>query len=316
LPDRDGDPDQGRFAGFVSQGGDLFSLGKTPSEADCAIFPLEWQQAGHPDLPMIEEAYRAFRREIGDDLKAVVFFNNDSDEMLSFEGPTVVFRTSFSGSTRQPTEHALPGWSVDFLEKYFGGELPLQKTKRSQPVVGYCGYVDYDHRSLIAKAQGVLKNAAGMTQPHERLRGKAVRLLCGEKNRLRADVVIRNGFWGGGCADPRRQYVDNIAACDYALVARGRGNFSYRLYEILSCGKIPVFVNTDCVLPYDRWIDYRDLFVWVEERDLDRIVDIVAEFHESKSEAELVERQQHLRHVYQQWLSPVGFHKNLWRLLT
>lgn len=57
---------------------------------------------------------------------------------------------------------------------------------------------------------------------------------------------------------------------DYVLCARG-GDFSYRLYETLSYGRIPVFVDTDCVLPYDSEIKWKDYCVWVDEKEVNRI---------------------------------------------
>ena len=72
------------------------------------------------------------------------------------------------------------------------------------------------------------------------------------------NIVLRPSFYGGAAGgDPDAQlqartgYVENLVASDYVLCARGAGNFSYRLYETLSCGRIPVFVDTDCVLPHE-----------------------------------------------------------------
>ena len=105
----------------------------------------------------------------------------------------------------------------------------------------------------------------------------------------------------------RREYVENIAESDYVLCARGIGNFSYRLYETLSMGRIPIFIDTDCVLPLDFDIDWRDYCVWVDTGDVDRIGDRVLEFHESLSDAEFEERQRAARRVWETHISPEGF---------
>jgi len=111
----------------------------------------------------------------------------------------------------------------------------------------------------------------------------------------------------------RREYVQNIVESDYVVCTRGAGNFSYRLYETLSCGRIPVFVDTDCVLPYDFLVDWREHCVWVEEDDLPQIGERVLEFHEGLGEKEFVELQHHCRRFWEQYISPEGFFSNFHR---
>ncbi len=72
----------------------------------------------------------------------------------------------------------------------------------------------------------------------------------------------------------RQEYVHSMMESDYILCARGAGNFSRRLYEALSCGRIPVFVDTDCVLPYQSEINWKEYFVCGL-----RVGEKVAEFH-------------------------------------
>ena len=105
---------------------------------------------------------------------------------------------------------------------------------------------------------------------------------------------------------------------DYALAARGSetwgpsaGNFSYRLYEILSCGRPPLFVNTDCVLPYDGEIDWTEFTVWIEERELESIANRLVEFHAVLDDDAYAELQHRCRQVWIDYLSPHGFFRHL-----
>jgi len=111
----------------------------------------------------------------------------------------------------------------------------------------------------------------------------------------------------------RRQFVENLFGSDYVLCTRGGGNYSIRFYEALSAGRIPVFVNTDCVLPFGEWIDWKQHCVWVERGDIARAAERVAEFHEALSPGEFKERQRACRRLWEEWLSPGGFFKNLRR---
>jgi len=100
--------------------------------------------------------------------------------------------------------------------------------------------------------------------------------------RLDPLIVERGQFWGGTAGDRsseaqrvRREYAASLAAGEYALCVRGAGNFSFRLYEALSCGRIPVFVDTDCVLPDEDHVDWRSLCVYVDESELPRLEEAV-----------------------------------------
>jgi hypothetical protein len=107
--------------------------------------------------------------------------------------------------------------------------------------------------------------------------------------------------------------VRSIVDSDYVLCARGIGNWSYRLYETLSLGRIPVFIDTDCVLPYDFAINWRDYCVWITRSEVSTIGERVAEFHESLSENDFVERQHACRKLWEDYVSPQGFFSNLYR---
>jgi Exostosin family len=147
------------------------------------------------------------------------------------------------------------------------------------------------------------------------VRGKAVRTLKNDK-RIHFNFIQRPGFCGDCGETLRQEYAQNIFDSDYALVTRGEGNFSYRLYEVLSSGRIPVFINTDCALPYDHLIDWRNYCVWVEYDEIDFLVDKIIEFHQSISEQGFEEMQRAIRKLYESWINPVGFHENLWRYVT
>ena len=105
----------------------------------------------------------------------------------------------------------------------------------------------------------------------------------------------------------RNEYVQNMVESDYILCARGAGNFSYRLYETLCCGRIPVFIDTDCVLPLESSIDWKSHCVWVEGSDVAHIGDQVAAFHASLTPAEFADRQRACRALWETHLSPQGF---------
>ncbi len=309
-PEPPGDPDNGRFDRYAEVG-DAFLRLAPLEECDVGVFPQNWESAGEQAAELADR-FSAVCRDAGK--PTVVFHGADSTDALPVEA--VVLRTSLLRSQRQPNEFATPAWSADFLERYAGGTVRPRK-KLTRPVVGFCGNT---MAGAPAKPfaqtlrSGLLRRPPNATRdlPGDHPRTLALRAL-GRDSRLRSNFTLRGEFWGGaagnsaGLARVRREYVQNMLQSDYVLCARGIGNFSYRLYETLSLGRIPIFVDTDCVLPLESEIDWRDYCVWVAADDLDRIGDRVIEFHESLDESAFEERQRACRNLWETRISPQGF---------
>ena len=88
-------------------------------------------------------------------------------------------------------------------------------------------------------------------------------------------------------------------------VEHPQGNFSHRLYETFICGRIPIFVNTDCVLPFDGLthspgIDWKRYMVWCEESEVHAIGDIVADFHARLTPEAFLELQRDGRRLWEE----------------
>lgn len=96
--------------------------------------------------------------------------------------------------------------------------------------------------------------------------------------------MIRDQYRAGASSDADRErtqseFDDNLRSSTYALCVRGTGNFSARFYEALSFGRVPLFVNTNCVLPLEDLIDWRSRSVWIEANDVDKIGDRLVRAH-------------------------------------
>jgi hypothetical protein len=125
-------------------------------------------------------------------------------------------------------------------------------------------------------------------------------------------------MWPDDVSRSQLEFLQNLLESDYVLCARGYGNFSHRLYEALACGRIPLFIDTDCVLPFDFAIDWKRFCVWVDQGDdphLRSVADRVAEFHASISGEEFEELQVACRRLWEEWLSPEAFFANFHRHL-
>jgi hypothetical protein len=321
-PEDPHDGSKGRYDRYLAAARDYFALAPTWEEADLAVMPASWERVRQDPRALdlanqfIEAAERAGKR-------LVVFYWSDDDDAVPLDNATI-FRTSFNRSTRKPYEYAMTAWSEDLVAEFLNGDLPL-RDKQEKPVVGFCGYgrIRWDLTSILLWGAGRLGLTGGKAFQGHSLRARSLRLLANCPG-IETNFVIRDEFWGGalrpGAPAPpgmmrqvRREFVDNLAASDYILCVRGNGNFSYRLYEALSCGRIPVFIDTDCVLPYDFAIDWKRYCVWVDHTEVSRIGDKILEFHRQLSPQDFRDLQVNCRRFWEEWLSPEGFFQNFYR---
>ena len=307
------DPDHGRFDDLIREAPSFMELTGRVEEADIVVFPYEYDFTDETRCAVEEKAAWAQVKQ-----KRLLVFNNSDFDFPIPSANTMVLRTSFYKSSKSSQEFAFPGWSNDFLKLYAAGKLqPIQKP--AMPAVSYCGYV-----GNLQAGSGIKGWLKGLLQPVKKdvksgawVRARACQVLQAN-SQIQKNFLIRQGFWAEGMTDKnqaRREYAENMLASPYALVARGAGNFSYRLYEVLSCGKIPVFINTDCVLPYDTQIDWKKHMLWVEVNDIDTLDQQLLQFHKSLSDKDWEALQRANRRLYEEWLSPVGFFSKLHTLI-
>jgi hypothetical protein len=295
------DPDYGRFAELFKNAAQIVQL-VSIEEAEVVVLPFEYNPAD-PQENTVKLAKEAAKFE----KPFVVFYNSDFDDEIKLPGNVHVFRTTAYRSSRGMNVHGYPGWSLDFLHESRGKFTPLPKEEK--PRISYCGYVDYSNFSERMKYALRRGKTEEMYRRGPELRGKAVRRLLANPE-IETDFVIRRGFWAAGIPDKkqaRKEYRQNMLASPYALVARGAGNFSYRLYEALSCGRIPVFIDSDCVLPFDEFIDWKKQVLWIDRQDVNRVDELLLDFHRSLSPGEFEEKQVWSRQLYEEWISPKAF---------
>ncbi len=85
------------------------------------------------------------------------------------------------------------------------------------------------------------------------------------------------------------EYIGHLERSTYIICPRGTENYSYRVYETLSRGRIPVIIDTDVVLPKE--INWGDLSIIVPYEFLHKIYDLVRLDYNSRSEWEFAVRQ-------------------------
>jgi hypothetical protein len=212
----------------------------------------------------------------------------------------------------------MPAFTDDLLAEY-GGELVL-RAKGERATVGFCGHVGTSGNRLYENVVGLLRGnrdkAIGM-----QLRHRALETLRASP-RIETRFIARSQIWGGAStgaaqwdaarrAAVRREYLENIVESDYCLCLRGKGNYSFRFYEVFAMGRVPLFVDTDCVLPFEDEIDWRRRCVWVDRSEMDRIGDVVADFHAARSDEELRQLELDNRKLWEDYLSPSSIYARI-----
>ncbi len=327
---------------YADTGHRLFQM--VPLEdADVAVLPADWADVSkNGTAKNLALEFTDLVKQAGK--KVAIFFHSDSDEAVPIEN-AIVFRTSFNRSQRRPNEFAMPAWCDDFMEKYLDSRLTL-RAKSEKPAVGFCG-IAYSPRASIGRVKTLCLQGHVLPAINELrtllsfcqaevfgckiadsnrgsfLRRRVMRLLS-KSELVETNFIVRDHFAGGAISGDgkwdgdlfqkvRQDYVHNMLDSDYALCVRGAGNFSWRFYEAMSCGRVPLFIDTDCGLPYDWLMDWRQQFVWVEEQDVPSVAERLVRFHNSLSPEDFQNLQINCRKWWEDWLSPVGFFTNFYR---
>ena len=322
-------PHSRRYDRYLEVGSDLFEISPL-EQADAALLPFDWLYVeAQPALLEFAQAMAQAAAEQG--IPLIVFYLDDATIGVELDN-TLVFRTSAQRSIRRANEVVIPAWSEDFVEHYCDGKVRL-RSKSDRPVVGYCGYtavvkpknaltnrLRLQLGAVPGAARTLSKLGIELVKPPgawlygSRIRSQALFILS-KSCKIECNFLIRDALHHTEklTLTQREQFVENMLGSDYILCTRGGGNFSYRLYETLSCGRIPVLINTDCEMPFERWIDWKHYCVWVEEDDLPHLEQRICEFHDRLTPQQFWELQIECRNLWLEWLSPQGFFANFHR---
>ena len=236
----------------------------------------------------------------------------------------IVFRHSGNRAWLPETHVGMPAFVEDPMQKIFKTEGYFNRVYNHTPVVGFCGQAN---ASMLNAAKELLHTAARNVRSRLGMsRGQAQQLLS--TSYLRAAIlrtlektstvttnfIYRKQYRAGATTPEMRakttlEFYENMRDSDYVVCVRGAGNFSVRFYETLAMGRIPVFVNTDCLLPLAETIPWKKQVVWVDYKDLNRVGEKVAAFHESLSAQQFEDLLAENRALWKEKLTLGGFFK-------
>lgn len=321
-------PWERRFEPLVRAGAEHFELTDL-DRADLVVIPTDWywvrgsSWASRPDRGLARRlrTLHELARDAG--TPTAVFFTGDrSCDRVGLPGAHV-FREGAFRSRLTPFDHPMPAFAEDLLAAYCGGHI-VEREREDRPVVGFCGLASsrspFDRAVRLVLYRLVVAARERRIDPSpylgELMRHDALEQLE-RSDRVATNFVLRDSsvFFRDASAaeltDVRQEYVDNLISSDYVLCIRGSGNYSFRLYETLSMGRIPVIVDTDLALPLPEEIPWREVCVWVPKQERHHIGELIAERHDRLSDEEFVAAQHRARRVWVEHLSPVGYFSRL-----
>lgn len=196
------------------------------------------------------------------------------------------------------------------------------KEKQEVPVIGFCGHASPSlKKRLKDKLSFMSKNVFRFFQNPFRKDYETLFASAYERFKLlktleassiiKTNFIFRKSYRAGAVTkelrkQTNREYYENIRESDYIICIRGAGNFSVRLYETMMMGRIPIFIDTDCLLPFVNDIDWKKRMVWVPWNDRKNLDKLVVDFHNSMSPESFKNLQNSNRKLWENRLSVVG----------
>ena len=107
--------------------------------------------------------------------------------------------------------------------------------------------------------------------------------------------------------DNFKKFLDITCSSKFGLAPRGYGKSSFRLYEILQLGTVPVYISDVHYLPWTDELDWNDFCVPVNEDEIEDIDSIL----KSISDVEYNELLENGRKVYEEYFTLEGMFKNI-----
>jgi len=296
----------------------------TMDAAALVVLPMSWNfYLKNNQSKLIEEVIKK-AHSLGK--KVISFTTGDYGVEIPDYNNVIVLRASGNESKLPNSHWGLPAFIEDPLLKIYGTATPSIQPYSQKPTIGFCGMANtsvlyaFEELGRIVRRNlkyylGFSKNLPQALIPTTYRRAQILQGF--RKNDAMNDYFIfRKKYQAGAKTDSEKKettlaFYNNIKHTQYLLCFRGAGNFSVRLYETLAMGRIPIFVNTDCILPLSDKVDWKKHMVWVEYKDRHKIVEKVLEFHQQFDENTFKNLQEQNRLLWEEKLTLEGFFNNL-----
>lgn len=232
----------------------------------------------------IENELSKYKNNINSSTKTIFFYSSDDDRTFNFKnkfGLTdnnfIFFRVSGFRSKNNCNVIGMPY----IVKDYFSGNYKSKKLSLS-----YCGWPDNNpFKQKIVRQLNNLNYANFI-----------IRDCWADDKKDLLGFSSDDSYNIGPTEQSKYEFISNIENNLYGLAVRGANNSSYRLYELFMMGRIPVLLNTDCILPFETQIPYKKNTVFIDKfSDIDNQI---RKFHDEHTEEELIDIQKQNRQIW------------------
>lgn len=287
----------------------FFEIVLSIAEADFVAVPCDYFDALLYVPEYLERVY-ALSKEAG---KKVLLFDYTDyvDKKISLPPHAILFRVSAYRHHKGEQEIIMP-YFVEDMGKAFSIAAEAQEIS-----VGFCGQSRFGNLRKKLRAWGkrmvqTIKLAlSGDRQIAVHARGifwrsKTLQILG--RSRIPAHIISRPFYSLHPALIPfdkhtvRQEYIENLRTSPVALCVRGDANASQRFYETFSASRIPLFVDTDCVLPLEEIIPYDELMIRIPSTGIKMLPARLEAWAGKQNPESIIARQKRARGVYDEYL--------------
>lgn len=246
--------------------------------------------------------------------KIIIFAEGDSDEEIKIPN-SIIFRTSQYRYKKKKNEIMMPAYVEDLSDIH---HFHAREKMGEVPIIGFCGWADASdiRQAIKIKIKNLIFNIKRLANINPEyvarkqgllFRKEAIKILIGSRL-IKNNFIIRKFYSGHKksiempAQEARLDYIRNMDSSDFVLVVKGNGNFSFRFYEVLSAGRVPLFINTDCVLPLEKLIDYNNFVLFADYKEIGRIDKIAADFYSNTGAGQFSQMQRAARAAFENYL--------------
>jgi len=274
-----------------------WNLVQTVSEADVVLFPMYVNE--YAKLKKMNWVTDLCRTANHHKVASFLSVSGDFGEKFPAMPGLTYFRQGGFSNQLDGDNIGAPKLLSDWLNGIYKSTAIQPIPWEQKPVVGFCGHATL---SALKAAYEYLKFAREnarrfidnpFRRDYEPLFASGLerwRLLdtLRRDSRIHANFIRRASYRAGAKTKEdmertTREYYDNIRRSGYILCVRGGGNFSVRLYETLMMGRIPVFVDSECLLPFQNEINWKEHVVWVPWNQKRPVADYVSNLTKIRS---------------------------------
>lgn len=267
----------------------LIKLSTSIKDSDVVFFPIYFKLEYFDLVKKKSEEAQKYNK------KLVVFYTSDIEDYIDISDNILWLKRSINKFWPK-NEYSLPAFPEDLKNKY--KKIILNKEKVSVWYTWYSNYYNLKSfifynllqiwrfifsNKFIKKFLLKIKNEKYyhlLTNLWiwKYVRWKSIKYLKKSKN-IKFNYIERRWWLYLDAPETiKKQYIENIVNSNFSLVARWNWNYSFRLYEVLSLWKIPVFIDTNSKLPFEDEIDYKNIFIWVPFNDIKNIEKYINDF--------------------------------------